>query len=40
MSSDKGSNGGMNLMFEFLRRVPLICDTKSTSKKRKAAAAD
>jgi hypothetical protein len=40
MSSDKGSNGGMNLMFEFLRRVPLICDTKSTSKKRKAASAD
>jgi len=40
MSRDNGSNGGMNLMFEFLRRVPLICDTKSTSKKRKAAAAD
>jgi hypothetical protein len=39
MGRDNGSNGGMNLMFQFLRREPL-CDAKSTSKKRKAAAAD
>jgi len=37
MGHDNGSNGGRNLMFEFLRRVPLICDTKSVSKKRKAS---
>jgi hypothetical protein len=35
MGHDNGSNGGMNLMFEFLRREPLICDTKGTCKKRK-----
>jgi hypothetical protein len=37
MGQDNRSNGGMNLMFQFLRREPLICDTKGTSKKRKAA---
>jgi hypothetical protein len=35
MGWDNGSNGGMNLMFQFLRREPLICDTKGTCKKRK-----
>jgi hypothetical protein len=35
MGRDNGSNGGMNLMFQFLRREPLICDTKGTCKKRK-----
>ena len=37
MGHDNGSHGGMKLMFEFLMRVPLICDTKSVSKKRKAS---
>jgi len=37
MGHDNGSNVGMNLMFEFLRREPSICDTKSKRKKRKAA---
>ena len=35
MGRDNGSNGGTNLMFEFLRKEPLVCDMKRTSKKRK-----
>ena len=30
-----GSHGGRNLMFEFLRKEPLVCDMKRTSKKWK-----
>jgi hypothetical protein len=36
MGVNNGNNGGINLMFEFLRREPLVCDTKGTSRKRKA----
>ena len=36
MGLDNGSNGGTNLLFEFLRREPLVCDTKRRSKKTKA----
>jgi hypothetical protein len=36
MGHNNGSHGGRNLMFEFLRREPLVCDMKHMSKKRKA----
>jgi hypothetical protein len=36
MGLNDGINGGINLLFEFLRREPLVCDTKGTSRKRKS----
>jgi hypothetical protein len=36
MCRNNGSHGGRNLMYEFLRKEPLVCDTKRMSKKRKA----
>jgi len=36
MGHNNGSHGGRNLMFEFLRKEPLVCDMKHMSKKRKA----
>lgn len=36
MGHNNGSHGGRNLMFEFLRKEPLVCDMKHKSKKRKA----
>ena len=37
MGRDGGSNGNGDLLFAFLRSMPLICDTKSKSKKREMA---
>jgi hypothetical protein len=36
MCRNNGSHGGRNLMYEFLRKEPLVCDMKRMSKKRKA----
>ena len=35
MGRDGGSDGNGDLLFAFLRSMPLLCDTKSKSKKRK-----
>jgi hypothetical protein len=37
MCRNNGSHGGRNLMYEFLRKEPLVCDMKRMSTKRKAS---
>jgi len=37
MGRDGGCDGNGDLLFAFLRSMPLLCDTKSVSKKRKIA---
>jgi hypothetical protein len=37
MGRDGGSDVNGDLLFAFLRSMPLLCDTKSVSKKRKMA---
>jgi hypothetical protein len=35
MSRDEGSNGNGDLLFEFLRSMPMLCEMKSESKRGK-----